>query len=88
MIVKQRKVPLTILKLRALVRRLPPHHPKMPSIMQDLNKREAGYKGETSIDFPLSKLFGTEKSFHLPRYTVVGPIPFFQMDTLIVTFAI
>ena len=49
-IVKKRKVSLA--KLRALACRLPPNHPKIPVIMNDLKKREAGYKGECSIDFP------------------------------------
>lgn len=84
MIVKQRKVPLTILKLRALVRRLPPHHPKVPSIMQDLNKREAGYKGETSIDLPLSFL-EPKSHFIFHDIRLQDPSRFFQMDTLIVT---
>ncbi|WP_352923874.1 hypothetical protein [Peribacillus simplex] len=56
LIVKKRKVPLAVRKLRALACKLPPSHPKVPLIMNDLRKREAGYKGECSIDFPLSFL--------------------------------
>lgn len=36
LIVKKRKVPLAIHKLRALTYRLPPNHPKVPLIMNDL----------------------------------------------------
>ncbi|MDO7485274.1 hypothetical protein Q5O89_03710 [Peribacillus frigoritolerans] len=51
LIVKERKVPLAIRKLRALVCRLPPNHPKIPLIMNDLKKREAGYKGNAPLIF-------------------------------------
>ncbi|WP_285768317.1 nuclease-related domain-containing protein [Peribacillus sp. SI8-4] len=84
MIVKQRNVPLTILKLRALVRRLPPHHPKMSSILNDLKKREAGYKGECSLDFPLSFL-DPKRHFIFHDLRLQDKTRFFQLDTLIVT---
>ncbi|CAH0235044.1 hypothetical protein SRABI96_02775 [Peribacillus sp. Bi96] len=84
MIVKQRKVPLTILKLRALVRRLPPNHPKISSIMNDLNKREAGYKGEKSIDFPLSFL-DSKRYFIFHDLRLQEQSRFFQLDTLLIS---
>ncbi|WP_057912055.1 NERD domain-containing protein [Peribacillus muralis] len=84
MIVKQRKVPLTILKLRILARRLPSNHPKMSSIINDLKKREAGYKGECSIDFPLSFL-EPKSHFIFHDLRLQDQSRFFQMDTLIVT---
>lgn len=53
MIVKERKIPLSILKLQALLRRLPSPHPKVPVIMKELNKKEAGYRGEcASMELP------------------------------------
>ena len=58
MIKKKRKIPRSILKLQALLRRLPTHHPQLPLINEDLKRRTAGYKGECSLDFPLG--FRTE----------------------------
>lgn len=84
MIVKKRKVPLAIRKLRALASRLPPNHPKLPLIMNDLKKREAGYRGECSIDFPLS--FLEPKSYFIFHdLRLQDQIRFFQLDTLLVS---
>ncbi|MCM3672424.1 NERD domain-containing protein [Peribacillus simplex] len=84
MIVKKRKVPLAIRKLRALACRLPPNHPKIPVIMNDLKKREAGYKGECSIDFPLSFL-EPESYFIFHDLRLQDQSRFFQLDTLLVS---
>ncbi|MED3984662.1 nuclease-related domain-containing protein [Peribacillus simplex] len=84
MIVKKRKVPLAIRKLRALACRLPPNHPKIPVIMNDLKKREAGYKGECSIDFPLS--FLEPKSYFIFHdLRLQDQSRYFQLDTLLVS---
>lgn len=84
MIVKKRKVPLAIRKLRALTYRLPPNHPKLPLIMNDLKKREAGYKGECSIDFPLS--FLEPKSYFIFHdLRLQDQSRFFQLDTLLIS---
>ncbi len=53
MIIKERHIPLAILKLEALLRRLPSNHSKIPQIKDELGKRMAGFKGEVSLDFPL-----------------------------------
>ncbi|MFP5112541.1 nuclease-related domain-containing protein [Bacillaceae bacterium C204] len=53
---KERKVPLTILILMALLRRLPKNHEKRPQIIKELSKRQAGYRGEESLDYYLSRL--------------------------------
>jgi hypothetical protein len=84
LIVKRRKVPLTIRKLRALTRRLSPNHPKIPLIIKDLKKREAGYKGECSIDFPLSFL-QSKSYFIFHDLRLQDQSRFFQMDTLLVS---
>ena len=84
LIVKKRKVPLAIRKLRALAYRLPPNHPKVPLIMNDLKKREAGYKGECSIDFPLS--FLEPKSYFIFHdLRLQDQSRFFQLDTLLIS---
>ncbi|AOH57036.1 hypothetical protein ABE28_022040 [Peribacillus muralis] len=84
MIVKQRKVPLTILKLRVLARRLPPNLPRMAFIINDLKKKEAGYKGECSIDYPLGFL-EPESHFIFHDVRLQEQARFFQLDTLIMT---
>ena len=84
MIVKERKKPLLILKLHALLDRISPHHPEIPRIKEELKKREAGYRGETSLDYPLS--FLDEKNyliFHDLR--LKDNSSFFQIDTLLLT---
>jgi len=84
MIVKERRKPLMILKLHALLDRISPHHPEIPKIKEELKKREAGYRGETSLDYPLS--FLDEKNyliFHDLR--LKDNSSFFQIDTLLLT---
>jgi hypothetical protein len=56
LIVKKRTIPLKILILEALLRRLPKNHVKRPQIIKELSRRWAGYKGEASLDFYLRSL--------------------------------
>ena len=84
MIVKERKVPLLILKLEALLRRIPTTHPKHPLIKENLAKRNSGYKGELSLNYPLS--FLNEKEyfiFHDLRLNISNH--YFQIDTLVIS---
>lgn len=84
MIVKKRKMPLMILKLHAILDRMSPHHPEIPRIKEELKKREVGYRGEVSLDYPLG--FLDEKKyliFHDLR--LKGTSSFFQIDTLLLT---
>ncbi|GLB59799.1 nuclease-related domain-containing protein [Cytobacillus sp. NCCP-133] len=84
MIVKKRTLPLKILKNNALLLRLPPDNSNIPDIKTDLAKRMAGYRGEQSLDFHLSKL--SEKDyyvFHGVRLT--NGKYYFQIDSLILT---
>ncbi|PLS15870.1 hypothetical protein CVD28_20430 [Bacillus sp. M6-12] len=84
MIVKERRVPLRILMNEALLRRLPKNHLQLPAIEADLLKRNAGYRGEQTIDFELNLLLENNfLIFHdlrLPsgKYYV-------QLDTLIIS---
>ncbi|WP_260508138.1 nuclease-related domain-containing protein [Cytobacillus firmus] len=84
MILKERKIPLLIRKTEALLRRLPSHHPKIPIINEELNKRLAGYKGEASLDFPLDFL-DSKEYFILHDLRLPNNDRFFQIDTLILT---
>ncbi len=56
MIVKKMGIPLRILILMALLRRLRPDHPKRKQIAEELDRRLAGLRGEESLDFYLSSL--------------------------------
>lgn len=84
MIVKERKIPVHLLQLEALLRRLPAHHPKRNMVAENLAKFMAGYKGELAIKYPLSFLSET-------RYSILHDIRlfdqkhYFQIDTLIVS---
>ncbi|MGG1575053.1 nuclease-related domain-containing protein [Fictibacillus sp. NRS-1165] len=84
MIVKQRKVPIVIRKLEALLRRLPPEHPKRPIISDHLARRMAGYKGELALDYHLKFLH--KKNCHiLHDLRLKDGDYFFQIDTLILS---
>ncbi|MCG1020878.1 nuclease-related domain-containing protein [Sutcliffiella horikoshii] len=56
MIVKKRDFPVNILFLKAIERRLKEDHPSIPRVKELIAKYTKGYKGETSIDYPLSIL--------------------------------
>lgn len=84
MIVKTHEIPRIILQLEALLKRLPQNHPKIPQITEDLSKRNAGFKGELAIEYPLSFLDEKEYSiFHDLRLKTKKH--YFQLDTLILT---
>ncbi|MBD1380452.1 nuclease-related domain-containing protein [Metabacillus arenae] len=84
MIIKQRKIPLSILKLQALLRRLPSYHPKIPMIKEELNKRAAGYKGESSLDYHLGFL-EPKRYFIFHDLRLEDQSRFFQIDTLLLS---
>ena len=84
MIAKERTIPIRIQKNDALLRRLPQQHIKRAEIEEDQVKRMAGYRGEQSLDYYLSKL--PEKDwiiFHGIR--LFDGKYFFQIDTLILS---
>ncbi|SEA36394.1 Nuclease-related domain-containing protein [Thalassobacillus cyri] len=83
MIIKPRKLPEEIKKLRALTQRLPIHHPKMTSITDQLKRYEAGYNGEKSLEFPLSFLQSDTLIFHNLR--LHDGQRYFQIDILLLT---
>lgn len=84
MIIKKRKIPRSILKLQALLRRLASRHSQLPLIIEDLKKKAAGYKGERSLDFPLG--FIEQKNFNiLHDLRLEDQSRYFQIDTLLLT---
>ncbi|MFE8700616.1 nuclease-related domain-containing protein [Cytobacillus sp. FJAT-54145] len=84
MIIKPKRVPLFLRKLRALQKRLPQNHPKLPLILEELSKREAGYKGESSLDYHLSFL-DPNQYFIFHDLRLRFQTHYFQMDILIVS---
>ncbi|MDM5200536.1 nuclease-related domain-containing protein [Fictibacillus enclensis] len=84
MIVKKRQLPLMIQKLQSLLRRLPKNHPKIPYIEENLAKKMAGYRGEYSIDYPLSFL-SSQNYFILHDLRLPHNDYFFQIDTLLIS---
>ncbi|APH03674.1 nuclease-related domain-containing protein [Bacillus weihaiensis] len=84
MIIKHRSKPRIILQLEALLQRLPDYHPKLPIINEDYTKRMAGYKGEQSIDYPLSYL-NDHTFFIFHNLRLKTEKHYFQMDTLLLT---
>lgn len=84
LIVKQREESLILKKMKALIRRLPSDHPKCQSIIEQIGKYDAGYKGEQSLDFFLS--FLPEQTFHiLHDLRLKQSKYYFQMDILLLT---
>ncbi len=85
MIKKKRQTPLTILKLEALLRRLPSNHPQRKNIEESLKKYYAGFRGEEAIDYYLNDLdeepYFIFQDIRLPCKDGT----FFQLDFLILT---
>ncbi|MCC5803479.1 NERD domain-containing protein [Rossellomorea vietnamensis] len=82
--VNERQIPLTLLKLSAILGRLPEDYSKVPLIKENLAKIKAGYNGEKAIDYQLGYL--PHKDYYIfydIRLEVNGR--YFQIDTLILT---
>jgi len=84
LIVKERDFPIYIQKLQALLKRLPPSHPRYHHIKDAYTKAEAGYKGEKSVQYPLSFL-SPEKYFILHDIRLQYQDFYFQIDTLVLS---
>ncbi|QED46651.1 nuclease-related domain-containing protein [Cytobacillus dafuensis] len=84
MIVKKREIPIKILVLEAILRRLHEHHPKRTIIEEDLSKYKAGYQGEKALNYYLSFLDEQKYSiFHDLR--LCNGEYYFQIDSLILS---
>ena len=73
-----------ILKLEALLRRLPINHPTRKKIEEELAKSYAGFRGEQAIDYQLSLLGGDYQIFQDVRLPYKENT-YFQLDFLLVT---
>jgi hypothetical protein len=80
---KKRMIPRRLLFSKAILGRLPPNHPVIPLIEEDIRRREAGFIGEQRLDNLLTKLPEKElhifQGLHLPNEDG----SYFQMDTFI-----
>ncbi|MDG4658115.1 nuclease-related domain-containing protein [Ectobacillus antri] len=82
MIQKERRIPLKIKKLEALLRRLPSNHPERSKVETELSKGLTGFQGEQSLNYHLS---------FLPHYHILHDLRlpasqgYFQIDTLLVS---
>ncbi|XXM70408.1 nuclease-related domain-containing protein [Lysinibacillus sphaericus] len=84
MIIKAREIPEIILELQALLRRLPLQYNNIQVLVDELNRRTAGHKGEEALDYPLS-LLDPQKYliFHGLRLQIGDH--YFQIDTLVIS---
>lgn len=82
-VLKKWSPPIKLRKYEVLQRRLRTNHPKMPTILSELNKRKSGYHGELSLHYPLTFLHDKDyyvlHGLRLPNH--IGH--FFQIDTLL-----
>lgn len=85
MIKKERKIPIKLVKLETLDRRISSTHSKKPMISEELARRRAGYNGEKSVDYHLS--FLEDKKYHILHDLRLRNIrdKHFQMDTFLST---
>lgn len=84
MIVKKRIKPLKLFKFEALFRRIALEHPKRQIASELYAKSMAGYRGERSLDFPLS--FLTEQKYHIFHdLRLYDGTHFFQIDCLLLS---
>lgn len=82
MIVKKRTKPRKIYFNEAILRRIPANHPKIPIIVADIGNKEAGHKGEESLDFYLGYL--PEKDYYIFQgLRLPNGKSHFQIDSLI-----
>lgn len=84
LIIKPLEIPLTLLRTEALVRRLHPTYPKKMEINQKARALRTGYKGELSLEFPLSFL-PYEQYLIIHNLRIRDSSGFFQIDTLLLS---
>ncbi|WP_078577791.1 nuclease-related domain-containing protein [Salipaludibacillus agaradhaerens] len=85
MISKPRTIPVPLLQLDSLLRRLPPSHPKTSTVAEMLAKYKKGYRGELALDYYLDYL-ELDTCFIINDLRLPdGMSRFFQLDTLLLT---
>jgi hypothetical protein len=84
LIIKDRTIPLKLLILGAILRRLPYSHKRYQDILDEFKRREAGYLGEKSLDFYFRSL-PQEKYMILHDLNLQDGEYNLQIDTLLLT---
>lgn len=84
MLIKDRSIPLKILILAAILRRLPLSNEKYQTILDELRRREAGYQGEKSLDFYF-RMLPKDKYMILHDLNLPDDEFNLQIDTLLIT---
>jgi ribosomal protein L37AE/L43A len=80
----KRKIPIFIIKLNILLKRLPPHQLKRDDVKEYLARQMAGLRGEHSMDYFYRYLPQNEIQF-LHNIRILHDDYYFQIDTLIIT---
>lgn len=83
-IIKKVEKPLYLLKLEALLRRLPNHHPKRVIVGEEAAKVTAGFRGEQSIEYSLKEVQHQVSIFNDVRLQS-SSTSFFQLDFLLLS---
>jgi hypothetical protein len=84
LVIKERAIPLKLLILGAILRRLPYSHKQYKDILDEFKRREAGYSGEKSLDFYFRSL-PEEKYMILHDLNLQDGEYNLQIDTLLLT---
>lgn len=84
MIKKDHTITINIQKIEALRRRISSTHLKVPLINKEFRIRKSGFKGEESVDYPLS-LIQDKKYFIFHDVRLQFQNHYFQIDTLILS---
>ncbi|WP_191566638.1 nuclease-related domain-containing protein [Metabacillus idriensis] len=85
MIKKERHIPIKLMKLEALLRRLALNNPKRNKLEEEYAKVRAGYRGEKSIDYYLNSLDEKELYIFHDIRLQHSNTEYFQIDILLLT---
>lgn len=84
MIAKPRSIPIEILILEAIVRRLPPLHPRKTEYEKKLYRKRAGFKGELILDYYMTQIQDEDFTI-LQDLRIPYNGTYFQIDTLLIS---
>lgn len=85
LIKKIRGIPIRILKLEALLRRLPLNHFQRAEIEKELARRYAGYRGEQSLDYYIAQIPQKDMLIFQDLRLPLSKDSFFQLDVLLLS---
>ncbi|MBS4204485.1 nuclease-related domain-containing protein [Lederbergia citrea] len=85
MIKKMREMPVIILKLEALLRRLSLKHQRRKSIEEELAMRYAGFRGEQALDYHIAQIPQKNHFIFQDLRLPLSKDSFFQIDILLLS---